>query len=178
MNPSQWNQIVLECANTSIQEMDQEQIKDLAQKITDAQRVFLLGNGRTGLIAQAFGMRLAQLGLPVFLVSHPTTPALEKDDLLLLVSGSGKTESLVLAGDRARDIGAAIFLVTGEPESPLGKRIQDRLIIHFPGKSDRVLNGTLFEMALLLNLDAVVNQLLNLTGQSFEDLSARHANLG
>ncbi len=33
-------------------------------------------------------------------------------------------------------------------------------------------------MALLICLDAVIAELLNLTGQGFEDMSKRHANIG
>lgn len=177
MEHDQWIKTVISEITSSTQAIDREGILHLAEKITAAHRIFLFGSGRTGLITQAFGLRLAQLGLPVYLVSHPTTPGLEKQDLLVLVSGSGKTARLLLAAERALKIGAQIFLVTQNGDSPMGMMIQEQLIIPSSPKPDRVLNGTLFEMALLINLDAVINQLLNLSGQHFEDLSARHANL-
>ena len=123
-------------------------------------------------------MRLAQLGLPVFIVSHPTTPALEITDLLILVSGSGETEPVLSAASLANKIGADIFVVTQNEGSSLGKLVQDPLIIPSPSEKTKVLNGTLFEMTLLISLDAVVAELLNLTGQRFEDMSKRHANIG
>jgi 6-phospho-3-hexuloisomerase len=122
-------------------------------------------------------MRLTQLGLPVFLVSHPTTPALEKNDLLVLISGSGSTASILLAAERAQQLGVETFLITQQEDSQLGRKIHSKLIIQSSPEDDRVLNGTLFEMALLVTLDAVINQLLEITGRSFEDMSARHANL-
>jgi len=177
MDHDQWIETVVDGIHQAAKTMDRKQILAFAQRIADAPRIFLMGIGRTGLITQTFGMRLAQLGIPVYLVSHPTTPSLEKSDLLVLFSGSGKTESVLTAAKRAEQIGAQSFLVTQQEDSPLGKRIDDKLIIQSPPKGDKVLNGTLFEMALLLNLDAVINQLLDLTSQTFEDMSSRHANL-
>ena len=127
---------------------------------------------------EMFAMRLAQLGLPVFVASHPTTPALEKTDLLILVSGSGETEPILSAASKASEIGAEIFVVTQNEGSSLGKLVQDPLIIPSPSENTKVLNGTLFEMSLLICLDAVVAELLILTGQRFEDMSTRHANIG
>jgi 6-phospho-3-hexuloisomerase len=177
MDHDLWIETALKGIQYSIKEMREDQILDLSRKIASACRIFLIGSGRTGLISQSFGLRLTQLGFLVHLVSFPTTPSLEKDDFLVMVSGSGKTETVLLAADRALQIGAQTFLITQQADSPLGKKIQDKLIIHSPERSDRVLNGTLFEMALLFNLDAVINQLQNITDQTFEDMSSRHANL-
>lgn len=177
MDHDQWIETIVNGIHQTTQGMDKEQILAFAQKISDAPRIFLFGIGRTGLITQTFGMRLTQLGLPVYLVSHPTTPALEENDFLVLISGSGNTASIQMAAERAQQLGVETFLVTQREDSQLGKKIQNKLIIQSSPEDNRVLNGTLFEMALLITLDAVINQLLGITGQTFEDLSARHANL-
>jgi 6-phospho 3-hexuloisomerase len=173
-----WTTLIQEGIENTIKSTDPLEISGFAKRIQSAKRIFLMGRGRTGLVVEMFAMRLTQLGLPVFVVSHPTTPALEKTDLLILVSGSGETEPILSAASKADKIGAEIFVVTQHEGSSLGILVQDPLIIPSPSKNTKVLNGTLFEMALLLSLDAVVVELLNLTGQRFEDMSKRHTNIG
>jgi len=178
MEYESWMTFIQDRIASSLENLNPKDISDLAKRIQSADRTFLMGRGRTGLVVEMFAMRLAQLGLPVFLISHPTTPALEKTDLLILVSGSGETEPILSAASKARKIGAELFVITQNEGSSLGQLVQDPLIITSPIEDTKVLNGTLFEMALLICLDAVVAKLLNLTGQRFEDMSQRHANIG
>jgi len=178
MDHKSWMTFVQERIGSTLTNLDPKQISGLAKRIHEAERIFLIGSGRTGLVVEMFAMRLAQLGMPVFIVSHPTTPALEKSDLLILVSGSAETETILSTAAKAERIGAEIFVVTQNEESSLGKMVQDPLIIPSPTENTKVLNGTLFEMALLISLDAVIAELLNLSGQRFEDMSNRHANIG
>lgn len=173
-----WMTFVQDGIESTLATINPKDITGLSKRIQSAKRIFLMGSGRTGLVVEMFAMRLAQLGLPVFIVSHPTTPALEKSGLLILVSGSGETETILSAALKANKIGADIFVITQNEGSSLGKFVQDPLIIPSPSDNTKVLNGTLFEMALLIYLDAVIAELLNLTGQRFEDMSERHANIG
>ena len=173
-----WITLVKDGIEKTIKSTDPLEISGFAKRVQSAGRIFLMGSGRTGLVVEMFAMRLAQLGLRVFIVSHPTTPALEITDLLILVSGSGETEPILSAASKAKKIGAEIFVITQNEGSSLGKLVQDPFIIPSPSENTKVLNGTLFEMALLICLDAVVAELLNLTGQRFEDMSERHANIG
>ena len=173
-----WMTFVQDGIKSTMAILNAKDISGLSKRIQNAKRIFLMGSGRTGLVVEMFAMRLAQLGLPVFIVSHPTTPALEKTDLLILVSGSGETEIILSAASKAKRISAELFVVTQNEGSSLGKLVQDPLIIPSPSDNTKVLNGTLFEMALLISLDAVIAKLLNLTGQRFEDMSKRHANIG
>jgi 6-phospho-3-hexuloisomerase len=177
MDHKHWTELIKNTVTNLTDEINSEGITPFAGKVASARRIFLIGSGRTGLITQAFGMRLAQLGLPVYIVGHPTTPALEKDDLLILFSGSGKTESLIAAARKASGIGAETFLVTQNTNSPLGELVPQHLIIPSPQQDTKVLNGTLFELSLLIIMDTVVNQIMELSGQSYDDLSIRHSNL-
>jgi len=173
-----WMTYVQDGIESTLANLNLKDISGLAKRIHRAKRIFLMGSGRTGLVVEMFAMRLTQLGLPVFIASRSTTPALEKIDLLILVSGSGETEPILSAASKASKIGAETFVVTQNEESSLGKLVQDPFIIPSPPENTKVLNGTLFEMALLISLDAVVAELLTLTGQKFEDMSIRHANIG
>lgn len=157
----------------------------LAAGILRAKRIFLAGAGRSGLIARSFAMRLVHLGLQAFVVGDATTPAIEKDDLLLIASGSGETGSLVGQAKKAAAIGAAVGLVTIFPDSAIGKLASYTVVIPAPTpkstqKQDAVSiqpMGSLFEQSLLLTLDGVVLLLMAETGVSAEAMFARHANL-
>lgn len=167
----------------TLEQIDPNQIKRLTEKILSAQRIFLFGKGRTGLVVQMFAMRLTQLGLPVFIISHPATPALIAEDLLILVSGSGETKGILSSADQANKIGADLIVITRESHSSLSQRTKHKLVvpIRIDKKqnfvSSKVLTGTFFEQSLLAILDLVIVQLLELSGQSYQDMDQRHANL-
>ena len=178
MRHQQWNKLIKNTVNNLVDEIKIEEITAFIGKLTSARRIFLIGSGRTGLITQAFGMRLAQLGLPVYIIGQPTTPALEENDLLVLISGTGLTESLILAAQKAKEIGSETHLISQNPDSTLGRMIHDQLIIPSPPQDTKVLNGTLFELSLLITLDTVVNQIVEQSGLSYDEMSQRHANIG
>ncbi|MCG7851768.1 MAG: SIS domain-containing protein, partial [Methanosarcinaceae archaeon] len=54
-------------------EIDLESAKRVITDILKANNIFLMGAGRSGLVAKAFAMRLMQLGFNVFVVGESTT---------------------------------------------------------------------------------------------------------
>lgn len=48
-------------------------------------RLYIIGAGRSGLVARAFGMRLVHLKKKVFIVGETITPAMRKGDGLIAV---------------------------------------------------------------------------------------------
>ena len=89
-----------------IKAIDPEETRKLRRTILDAERVYLAGAGRSGLIARAFAMRLVQLNLRVHFVGEATTPAITSSDVLVVCSGSGRTESMLGVASRAVTAGA------------------------------------------------------------------------
>jgi 6-phospho-3-hexuloisomerase len=77
-----------------IDKLDLEAIKALLQKTIDSNHVFVMGAGRSGLVAKAFAMRLMQLGLSVYVVGEITTPAVLPQDVVIAISGSGETHTV------------------------------------------------------------------------------------
>src|ERR1700734_1021041 len=57
--------------------------------ILAANRLFVMGAGRTGLALKMAAMRLMHLGLEVHVAGEVTCPAIGRGDLLLVASGSG-----------------------------------------------------------------------------------------
>jgi len=91
--------------------LDESEIDGMVESIEGASRVFLLGAGRSGLVARAFAMRLVQLGLTAYVVGESITPAMTDKDLLIVVSGSGETTSIVNAAGIAKGVGSRILTV-------------------------------------------------------------------
>ena len=140
-------------------------------------RIFLYGAGRSGLMTKAFAMRLAQAGYTVYAVGETVTPAIAENDLLLLASASGKTESVLRYAVVAKELGAAVYSITASENSPLSDICQSIVTLSAPTKDSKPsggsIMGTLFEQALLLFFDAVVKELCT-DGQK---MRTRHANL-
>jgi len=158
-------------------------IDALADAVLDADRVFLLGAGRSGLALRMTAMRLMHLGLTVFVVGDTTTPAIEQGDLLLTATGSGTTTGIVRAATTAREVGATVVAITTAPGSPVAERSQLVVAVPAAGKLDRSgtasvqYAGSLFEQTVMLLGDALFHALWQRSGASADELWPRHSNL-
>jgi 6-phospho-3-hexuloisomerase len=156
----------------------------LLDAVDGARRLFLAGAGRSRLAMGMTAMRLAQLGLPVHMAGEVTAPSCGEGDLLLVGSGSGSTASLRPLAERARAAGAHVALVTRAPSSPLGTAADVTLLLPVPldaeapgGLASSQPLGTLFEQALMLAGDLLVEALMRRRGLTPAQMQARHANL-
>lgn len=91
-------------------------------------RIFILGAGRSGLMARGFAMRLVHIGYTVYVIGETITPSIQAGDVLVSVSGSGKTGSVLNPSKKAKETGAALISVTSDQHSPLGQ-IGDATIV-------------------------------------------------
>lgn len=171
-------------------ELDQKSVEEMLKLLTSSRYVFLLGLGRSGLVAKAFAMRLMHLGIGVYVVGETITPAIGDEDCLLAISGSGETSYIISTAQTAKKRRAKVIAVTSYVDSTLGK-ISD-LVVHIKGRTKidteknyirRQINGkhqslsplgTLFEVTTLIFLDAVIAQLMVDMGKTEEDLKQRH----
>jgi 6-phospho-3-hexuloisomerase len=155
----------------------------LAEVLAGADRVFVLGLGRSGLALQMTGMRLMHLGLHVHIVGDATTPAIRAGDVLLAASGSGTTGGIVRAAHNATAAGAVVAAITANPESPLAQASVATVVVPAAGKLDRSgalsaqYAGSLFEQSVVVIGDAVFHTLWMRSGASADDLWPRHSNL-
>jgi 6-phospho-3-hexuloisomerase len=128
-------------------------------------------------------MRLMHLGCQVYVVGETTTPALRPDDLLLAVSGSGRTGTVALIARQAQEIGGQVVAVTTQPDSPLGRMADVVVNIDAATKHDhsqqhsQQFAGSLFEQAVLLVFDAVFHVVSRHLRKRAETLWALHTNL-
>ncbi len=159
----------------------------------DGKKVLVIGAGRSGLVGKAFAMRLMHLGFNVYVLGETIVPALNPEDVVIAISGSGRTRLVVTAAEVAKSVGAKVVSLTTFPNSPLGK-LSD-LVVRIPGRtkisSEDDYNvrqligiyeplaplGTLFEITTMVVLDSVVSELMTRLGKTEEDLKRRHANI-
>jgi 6-phospho-3-hexuloisomerase len=151
--------------------------------IQHAERIFVVGAGRTGLALKAAAMRLMHLGLTVFVVGETTTPAIKAGDLLLAGSGSGTTSTIVKAAEKAKAAGAQVVAISTTTDSPLAALATQVVVLPAAQKQDhggtisQQYAGSLFEQSVLLLTDAIFQTLWALDGTPAEELWKRHANL-
>lgn len=181
---------ILNNIENATENSDENAIDNAINVIINSENVFVIGAGRSGLVAKAFAMRLMHLGISVYVVGETTTPAINKGDSIFAISGSGETDTIVSAVQIAKDRGAKVLLITSNPNSSIG-RLSDELIeIEGRTKLDsdkdyirRQMDGkymslaplgTLFELTSLIMLDGIVAELMDRMDQTENDLKCRH----
>lgn len=173
----------LEHTLSQIQDSD---MQIMTEHILRSKQVFVAGAGRSGLMGKAFAMRLAHMGLQVYVVGETVTPGIGPNDMLLLCSGSGETGSLKLMAQKAANVGARVGLITIKPESTIGQMADAIVRIPASAKEETASAGaavtsqpmgSLFEQGLLLVMDALILMLMNKKDITGTDMFGRHANL-
>jgi 6-phospho-3-hexuloisomerase/3-hexulose-6-phosphate synthase/6-phospho-3-hexuloisomerase len=156
----------------------------LDQQLTDmldkASRIFIAGAGRSALVARFFAMRLMHGGYNVFVVGEIVTPSLQKGDLLIVISGSGETETMIAFAKRAKELGAEIVLISSRTSSTLADMSHTVIPIGKPEMYGKVVGmpmGTVFELSTLIFLEATISHIIHEKGIPEEEMRARHANL-
>ena len=152
-----------------------------------ARRVFVIGLGRTGLMARGFAMRLMHLGRRVYHVGDVITPAIRRGDVLVICSRTGRSPVLLHYIAIARRVGARVAVVTGVRGSSVAKRADTVLFLPTERPAAKAIAravkgrralalplGSLYEQALLLVLDAIVSGLMDTLGLTADDLRRIH----
>ncbi len=171
-----------EIADTAAK-IDEREMAGLAGHFGHADRVFVAGAGRSGLVLRMAAMRLMHLGMTVHVAGDTTTPAISSGDLLLVASGSGTTSGVVKSAETAAKAGARIAAFTTNPDSPLAGLADALVIIPAAQKTDhgssvsRQYSGSLFEQVLFLATEALFQSLWDNVDEPAEQLWLRHANL-
>ncbi len=168
-------------------------IESLVENYFGGHKVLVMGAGRSGLVGRAFAMRLMHLGFNSYVLGDTITPSIGEKDIVVAISGSGRTELIVTAAKAAKRVGAKVIVVTSYPDSPLG-RIGD-VVLRVPGRTKlarepnyftrQILGihepilplGTLFEDTAIVVLDGIVVELMQRLGKREDDLRAKHANI-
>jgi len=159
-----------------LQRIDLEKVHEFIDGIINSKRVFVAGIGRSGLVAQAFAMRLMHLGFQIYVTGDATTPAISGGDILIAISGSGETKSIYHIAESAKKFGASIFLITSKGTSSIAKNSDQVLVL--PESSIKILPlKSAFELAASILLDALIIITMQRTGATEQEMMQRHSNL-
>lgn len=171
--------------------LDEKSIENFMNIINESDNVFVIGAGRSGLVGKAFAMRLMHLGISTYVVGETISPAINEEDCIIAISGSGETNTIVSSAKISKERGAKILALTSYTESTLGKLadatiyIQGRTKIEAYDKNylKRQIDGnytsltplgTAFELTSLVFLDGLICALMNKMGKTEDDLKKRH----
>jgi len=164
-----------------LQEISQETIDDIVTFFFQANRIFVYGAGRSGLVARAFAIRLVHLGFQTFVIGETIGAPVKKGDLVFIVSGSGETIPSVMTADIAKNIGATLIVVTERKNSRITSfaNIDIILAAECTDKERKQLAplGTLFEASTWILLDSIIAQLMERKGETEASMRSRHATL-
>jgi 6-phospho-3-hexuloisomerase len=162
----------------SISKVDPSSAVAFIYMIFGARRIFVTGQGRSGLIGKAFAMRLMHLGFESYTIGDPITPAVREGDLLVACSGSGETYSTCHQARAARDAGARVVAITSYPNSSLSA-LSDHVIFLAGDEIEESaqIGKSVFEQALLIYFDAICAVIKDKLGLTDPQILSRHANL-
>ncbi len=187
---------IAEFVTRAIDSIKDHEVEKMINTLIDAysgHKILVMGAGRSGLVGKAFAMRLLHLGFQVYVLGETIVPRISKGDVVIAISGSGRTKLIVTAAEAAKQVGAKIIAITSYPNSPLG-RLADVVVV-VPGRTKiaaeedyftrQILGiheplaplGTLFEDTAMIFLDGVVVGLMKKLGKTEEDLRNAHANI-
>ena len=156
---------------------------DFCERVATAGRIACFGLGREGLALRGFCMRLAHLGFDAHVAGDVTALPIGDGDLLIVTSGPGNltlTRAMIELGRRA---GASVVVVTAQPDAPDARSADTHVWIPAQtmaddrGSASVLAMGTTFELAMAIFFDLAVIRIQELTGQTLEQMRARHFNL-
>ena len=176
--------LVLSELKTSLDAIDPESVEKLIAAVEAANQVFFVGVGRVMLSLQAIAKRWAHLGIRTHLVGEITEPAITKNDLLIVGSGSGTTLFPAAIAQKAHQLGAKVVHIGSNPNSPLREiaefmvRIPVRTKYYLEDEIDSEQPMTsLFEQTLLLLGDVIAKMMIDRRKLDMKALWQYHANL-
>jgi 6-phospho 3-hexuloisomerase len=161
--------------------VEEEKISQCVELLLKAEKIFIYGAGRSGMVGRMCAQRLMHLGLSSYFLSETITPKFTSNDCLIVISGSGETLSPISISKGAKDIGGKIIAFTANSHSTIGK-IAD-LIVHVEGQTKYTKQESLapftslFDITALVVLDAMARVIMNRIGKTEDDIHRMHASI-
>ncbi len=162
----------------------EDEFRRFITAINSSKNIFVTGQGRSGLVARTFAMRLTHIGFSCHVVGDTTTPNIGKGDMLIACSSSGSTSISCHIAGLAKRLNAQVVVITAHPNSELSEYADLNIEIPASDTDDVIqaqltsqFRSTLFEQACLVYLDAVILTLVRLLNREEVEMMKRHANL-
>ncbi|MDQ0197802.1 6-phospho-3-hexuloisomerase [Neobacillus ginsengisoli] len=175
---------ILKEIETVLNHVDQEQLQEFAIRLHKAKRIFVVGEGRSGLMAKSFAMRLMHLGATVYVVGETITPSIGEGDVLVAVSGSGTTKNVIWTAEKTKTIGNEVLAVTTNTESSLAAVAEK--FLHVPAatkyRHENELKtiqplGSLFDQCVHILFDSICLLYSELNHVDHQQAFKQHSNL-
>lgn len=141
------NQNILDQIYSMINEETFDQIVD---KLRSAKRIYLIGDGSSGIVCQDFQQKLLRLGYVAFYhadmhVRISSIHHIDENDVLIAISYSGQTSDIIKTVEYAKKKKCMIITISGMGRSPLQKQSdillpipKDEREVHFGAISSRI----------------------------------------
>lgn len=172
---------IMQKVEQMLSSIDEKRIEEICEVFLKADRIFLYGAGRSGLVAKAFAIRLVHLGFQTYVIGETITPPVRENDLIVVISGSGETIPSVMTAEIAKKMGAKLVVITSRKDSRIARYADITVILsveHEEEKKKRLSPlGTLFEASAWIFTDGLVAKLMEMKGESEEKMRERHATL-
>lgn len=176
---------VIDELDRTLASIDPAQIERLRDEILKADQVFFVGVGRVMLSLQSVCKRMAHLGIRAHYVGEITEPAITKNDLLIVGSGSGASLFPLGIAKKARAaVDCTIVHIGSNPDSEM-KGVAD-FMVRIPVRTKLYLEDeiescqpmtTLFDQSLLLLGDILAKMIIEERQLDMKGLWQYHANL-
>jgi arabinose-5-phosphate isomerase len=149
-------------------------------------RIIVMGMGKSGIIGNKIAATLASTGSPAFYVHpaealHGDLGMITANDIIILISYSGKTEEIMTIIPMIRKLKLPIIAMTGFPNSSIAKAADIHINVHVTQEACPLgLAPTASTTATLVMGDALAVALLNAKGFTREQYALSHpgGNLG
>jgi 6-phospho-3-hexuloisomerase len=175
---------ILKEVQSVLTHVDAGDIGLFAADLQAGKRIFVVGEGRSGLMGKSFAMRLMHLGATVYVVGETITPSMKAGDVLVAISGSGTTKSVLMVAQKARDLGCPILALTTDKTSELASLAT--FVLHVPaatkfrrqGETESVQPlGSLFDQCAHIVFDAICLRYAQMHEVDNRAAFVRHSNL-
>ena len=173
---------IMNHSKSSFDELDKEIYEKFIETIVNSENIFVLGAGRSGLVAKSFAMRLMHLGKKVCVLGE-NTPIIDRKikNVLIAISGSGKTDAVNEIVNQFSKNNFKIISLTSNNKSQLANLSEISINLKNYDKSENEKEdyypmplGTSFELATLLILESMIPDLMKRLKVTEEDMKKRH----
>lgn len=146
----------------SVELIDLEKIKTITNDIKKKKMVYIWGLGSSGRTSSEFEQTLTRMGILVKAVTDPhmlllTAPRVTKEDLVIIISISGRSEE-ILAAMSLLDSKCKVAVLTSDPNSFVAKKSDYILQISDIRINDKYFVN--FQLSLIFLIDCIAESLL------------------
>lgn len=155
-------QQILQEISQVLNKIKEAELVEIVEQINAANRVFVIGEGRSGFMAKSFAMRLMHLGINSYVIGETITPSIAEGDVLVAISGSGSTHHVVWTAQKARALGVQVIALTTNGDSELARHANRLLVVpaatkfRLEGERDSIQPlGSLFDQSAHVIFDTI-----------------------